>query len=295
MSHTQFETFADYYRNGAYSRCRQEHRSGGSLGLSMIEVEQDAGDYVDLAFPQVGFVEAVQAPNEAFVDFGNGRRRVTRSDEGGIGPQPANIECRFQMDSAHRIRVLAVDIFSFSALTERSGIRGDPLDAMYAGFFHDPCASVAFHRLWELMQRDDPAASLAVDGAFLTFLAHYLPSAGTPLSIDWMPGAEDARLRRVIDYIEANLGQQLLMDELASVACLSTSHFARVFRETLGRTAHRYVTERRIERAKSALATSRDPVTLIALDCGFGSSAHFATVFRQHVGLSPSAYRVRGH
>jgi AraC family transcriptional regulator len=95
----------------------------------------------------------------------------------------------------------------------------------------------------------------------------------------------------VLDYIDANLSQQLLMDELASVACLSPSHFARVFRETFGRTAHRYVTERRIERAKHALSATRDPVTLIAFDCGFGSSAHFATVFRQNVGVAPSAYR----
>jgi AraC-like DNA-binding protein len=289
------EVAADLYRQGDRADFVQEHRAGGSFGLTMFTVDQDAGEFTDPPFANVFFTQVLRAPRFARLDFGDGPRVLDESVTGKISPQPANTECHFAMDRSHRIRVLGLGVGLFGEIIERSGFGGDPLLPMYANAFGSAPAYAAFETLWQAMQRDDPAASLAIDGAFLTFLAHYLPSAGTSLSPEWTPGAEDARLRRVLDYIEANLCQQLLMDELAAIACLSPSHFARVFRETFGRTAHRYVTERRIDRAKRALATTRDPVTLIAFDCGFSTSAHFATVFRQHVGVSPSAYRAQRH
>jgi hypothetical protein len=119
---------------------------------------------------------------------------VPTPERSGLNRRTSNAISRWT--AVHTVRNLHVDVHAFNTLTERSGFRTDPLDAMYAGFFHDPRAVASFHSLWHLMQRDDPAASLAIDGAFLTFLAHYLPAAGTTLSPDWTPGAEDARLRR---------------------------------------------------------------------------------------------------
>jgi AraC family transcriptional regulator len=59
--------------------------------------------------------------------------------------------------------------------------------------------------------------------------------------------------KRVLEYAEANLGRGLTLRELAGVAQLSTHHFVRMFKKTLGITPYQYLLERRVERAKDLL------------------------------------------
>lgn len=100
------------------------------------------------------------------------------------------------------------------------------------------------------------------------------------------------RLRRVLDYVEARLGEsELSIVELAGVASLSAYHFSRAFRGATGRSPHRFVTERRIERAKSLLADRETSLADIAFSLGFSSQSHFSTVFRRMTGATPGAYR----
>jgi AraC family transcriptional regulator len=99
------------------------------------------------------------------------------------------------------------------------------------------------------------------------------------------------RLGRVLDLIEARLGSEISLDELAAEACLSPFHFARRFREATGKTPHRYVTERRIEVAKERLARGYASLVDISLDTGFGSQANFNRVFRKVTGLTPGQFR----
>lgn len=101
----------------------------------------------------------------------------------------------------------------------------------------------------------------------------------------------DWRLRRVAEYIEANLESELNIADLAAVAGLSRSHFIQAFRTAFNRTPHQYVLARRIENAKRRLRVDRESVTDIATSLGFSSHAHFSGVFRRFVGVSPSAYR----
>jgi AraC-like DNA-binding protein len=49
----------------------------------------------------------------------------------------------------------------------------------------------------------------------------------------------------------------------------------------------------RIQRAQSALASTDEPVTSIALRCGFSTSQYFSNVFRKQFGLTPSKFRKR--
>lgn len=132
---------------------------------------------------------------------------------------------------------------------------------------------------------------LAIGGALLPFLGHLLPAQRTDLSPECTLPAGDQRIPRVVACINADLDQQLLMDKLAGIANLSASHFARLFRETPGMTAHAHVMRQRIDCANRGMSETSDPITSIALASGFGFSAHFATVLRAHVGVSPSDYR----
>jgi AraC family transcriptional regulator len=99
------------------------------------------------------------------------------------------------------------------------------------------------------------------------------------------------RFRRVIDYIQAHLGEATSLRRLAELAGLSPYHFARLFKRSTGRAPHQYVVWQRIERAKRLLAAGSLPLVQVAFRLGFPSQAHFTTVFRKHVGTTPGAYR----
>jgi AraC family transcriptional regulator len=104
-------------------------------------------------------------------------------------------------------------------------------------------------------------------------------------------GLPTYRLRRVLDYIAAHVDHDLGLLDLAEVAGLSPHYFAEVFRQRLGKTPHRYVLERRIERAKHLMRDRTRTILDVALLCGFKDHGHFGRVFRQLVGATPSTYR----
>ena len=100
-------------------------------------------------------------------------------------------------------------------------------------------------------------------------------------------------LQRVYDRIEADLGGELSIAELAREAHLSPYHFSRAFKEATGLPPHGYLTARRIEHAKELLATSEMPLSEIALEVGFCSQAHLTDCFHRLVGVAPREFRRR--
>ncbi|RQQ06000.1 AraC family transcriptional regulator [Burkholderia stagnalis] len=92
---------------------------------------------------------------------------------------------------------------------------------------------------------------------------------------------------RVIDYIEDHLDQRLTLSELAALAAISVPHFKVLFRETLGMPVHRYVVQRRVERAKALLLEGRLSVGQVALEAGFAHQSHLASWMNRLLGVTP--------
>ena len=97
-----------------------------------------------------------------------------------------------------------------------------------------------------------------------------------------------------IDYIEANLTQEIDLSEVAAAAGYSPFHFSRLFRATTGETLGSYIRKRRLSEAARQLLISRRRILDIALDHQFCSQAAFTRAFRATFGISPGAYRKRG-
>lgn len=103
-----------------------------------------------------------------------------------------------------------------------------------------------------------------------------------------------ARINRVIDFVQDNLGQELGVERLAAVAQLSPFHFHRIFRAMVGEPLGQFVRRLRLERAARRLCEAPDrSITEIALDTGFASPASFAKAFRERFGVSASEWRER--
>ena len=97
--------------------------------------------------------------------------------------------------------------------------------------------------------------------------------------------------RKLVEFIEAHIGDALPLMLLAGLVNLSQFHFARAFKRSFGSPPHRYHTARRIARAKILLADPARPVTEIARMLGFAKTSSFSTAFRKATSVTPSRYR----
>ncbi len=104
-------------------------------------------------------------------------------------------------------------------------------------------------------------------------------------------GLPPRALRRVREFVEAHLEENISIQALASIAGLSMYHFARAFKQSEGMTPHEYLIQCRVRRAKDLLAATDLPLSEIALASGFSDQSHCARRFREHVGVTPSSYR----
>ena len=103
--------------------------------------------------------------------------------------------------------------------------------------------------------------------------------------------AQVVQLTNALRFMSEHCGQDISRDDVAAAACLSGSHFSRLFRKHLGRTFTDLLNQMRADRAADLLARSDKPLKLIALESGFSDQSYFTKVFRRHLGLTPAGYR----
>lgn len=154
-------------------------------------------------------------------------------------------------------------------------------------------------RIGWMMQAEDhdgyPGGRLFADSLGLALAARLLAlqspeRAATSVRSRALPAW---RLRRVIEYVEAHLDEDLTLAELAGVAGFSLSHFKPLFRRAVGMPVHRFVLERRVERARVRLMEGKRSRTEIALEAGFSHPSHMARSMRRVLGLTPSQVAAR--
>jgi len=102
-------------------------------------------------------------------------------------------------------------------------------------------------------------------------------------------------LTRVLAYIDANIGRDVTLCDLAQLVSVSKYHFIRGFRAATQRTPYAYLVERRLALAVSALKDGKKSIAQIAREAGFQSAAGFSNVFKRHYGVSPSTFRAQLH
>jgi AraC family transcriptional regulator len=166
----------------------------------------------------------------------------------------------------------------------------------YETSFHDPLLAEIAYAIMSELQAQTSAGRLLAETLASSLAARLVQNQLTrsrpqPLPCVGREGLDRRRLARVLDHIEANLEGDLAVDALASIACLSRFHFARAFKAAVGRSPHRYVSAKRLERAKTLLARSDRPLVDIALALDFSCQANFTRAFRQSTGRTPGQYR----
>jgi AraC family transcriptional regulator len=144
-----------------------------------------------------------------------------------------------------------------------------------------------------LLEHPEENNSLLVDHIALSLQNHlYQTYSDTPASSRRERGGlapwQESRAKEAMD---ANLDKEINIARLANECGLSTSQFARAFRQSTGCPPHRWLLEQRIKRAQNLLLTSDRTLTEIARVCGFYDQPHLTRAFSQIVGTSPGLWR----
>lgn len=104
-------------------------------------------------------------------------------------------------------------------------------------------------------------------------------------------GLSKLQLKRSLDYIHANLDNELSLETIASELNLSHYYFCSLFKQSIGVSPWQYVIKQRVERAKQLLKNSELAISEVALACGFAHQSHLNKHFRKLTGIAPNRYR----
>ncbi|MEE4187135.1 MAG: AraC family transcriptional regulator [Roseobacter sp.] len=155
----------------------------------------------------------------------------------------------------------------------------------------DLCAAGVMLR--DALEGDDISSGVMFEAMSRVLLVKLLQRYGKrrPEEVALSARFTSAHYARVLGFIRTQLDQTISVDALAREAGMSPSHFARVFKETLGSTPMQYVLAYRVEQARKMLEEPARPLSDIAIACGFADQAHFSRSFKQLTGQTPRAFR----
>ena len=148
------------------------------------------------------------------------------------------------------------------------------------------------HCLIPTFARPEQANSLFLDHLSMALLTHLAVSYGGAAAPRHIRGGLGPRqAQRAKDLLMSSLDGQISLDDLAQECGLSRSHFARAFKKSIGMPPHRWLMERRLERARELLSSSKLSLAEIADLCGFADQSHFTRSFSAATGIVPSEWR----
>jgi AraC family transcriptional regulator len=261
---------------------------------SVYDLEGHADDNTDvIAMPLTG--------QHHHTYFGDGRQRWARHHS----PFHMNLVVAGEKPRGIFVSELAftyLHVYVPHAMIE--GLAADSVEAESRGRIalidpmcsRDPHIENVCRQIVREMSQPDKCSRLVVDClgqevAIRLLRQHSNVSGSRSLAGTGGPGYRDWRLRRAMEYLEAHLGDDVALKDVAAVTGLSTTHLANLFRDGTGDPPHRWLMRRRFEQACELLTKPALSITDIAHQCGFASSQHLATVMRRHLATTPTAYR----
>jgi AraC family transcriptional regulator len=221
------------------------------------------------------------------------RQRYVRTP-GGINIVPAGAQSRWWIESPMKQMIVRVPYKLFTGAAQDLGL--DPacvhLDARHQ--VRDACIQHIGHALRLESTEDNPNGRLFLDSLGVALCVRLIRefSRHAPVAMPRRVTLGPRQLAHVTEYIDEHLSSSLSLQELADVAGTSVSHFKAAFKQTFGTPVHRYVVERRVERAARLLAAG-EPISTVAAEVGFAHASHMARWMQRLLRTTPSQLKRR--
>lgn len=228
----------------------------------------------------------------AALRYDGGARVMTGSTIGQVTLIPAGHELEGRSDFPARIRhlLLLLDPGMLCAVADEA-VPAGALELPYRRHLADGVVASQMRALQLEMDQPGLMGRLYVESLCCEIAVRVLRLCAATKVAPARGGLAARGLRMVQDYIEANLAGEITLADLAAIAGVGRTHFCRAFHKSMGIASHRYIVQRRVERAKTLLADGRTPIAEIAVAVGFGDQSHMTAHFRRLVGTTPRRFR----
>ncbi|MGL4238606.1 helix-turn-helix domain-containing protein [Tabrizicola sp.] len=290
MTPPSYSSASHWYREGRQACYVRTMKSPGGI-LDLLEIEGQSGDVSRPGVPDIVLYQDVHGGCRIRGDIGGGLFDVT-TKKGGLALAAPDFATTTIADTRHRVRCLALPMAHWQSVLDDAadGRFSFEKSGIYGRIFGSSAIGSALRNLWALCDDEGAPSRLLAQAAGCEILAELSRLGGAPFrpaSGGLAPWAE----RRCLELMRARLSDDISLDELAAEVQLSTFHFARMFKRTVGVPPRAYLTRLRLEKASDLLERTDLPVTEIAFEVGYSSNQVLARVFLKNRRISPSDYR----
>jgi AraC family transcriptional regulator len=222
-----------------------------------------------------------------------GRQVRSAATAGHLSILPPDDNSRWLFDKPGEIMLVVLNrAYLDRAIEEASGRSPRSVDILPQFVIRDLTMERISHQLLSKIVNPVFDSRLRTESLAQELAEHILQ---THTSLDLRPPSRPhtmspIRLKRVEDFIEANLGQDMSLMDIANAAGMSLFHFAKVFKQATRKSPHQYLTERRMLQARSLLHDGRLSIGDVACAVGL-SQNRFGIVFKRLLGMTPSRFR----
>jgi AraC family transcriptional regulator len=270
-----------------YNPVRQQPWKGIVLERHLV----DAGEIPEHEHPSL-CLHLQLAGERGFEWWQDGKNAVEPTRPGSIILIPPGTRDRLRWQGSSERLILSIENSALEQVASQLGST-HPFEAKGAWSLQDSSLRVLLTEMGREARDGWPLGALYADLLALGLQTSILRKhSSTAIALSPLKGGMSlAKLKRAMEFIVANLAEDIGLEEISSGMGLSPSHFAHEFRNATGSTPYQYLLQQRLEGAKRLLQTTKLPIQNISALTGFKYSSNFVRTFRQRVGESPEAWR----
>ncbi|UWZ83634.1 helix-turn-helix domain-containing protein [Occallatibacter riparius] len=273
-----------------------EVRISNVAPFSFARLRSDRG-LPEIARPttgESGYIVPVQLAAIPYIEQFFGKRKVSSGSypTGGVSAIDLRDEPAVLLPHAFDTVIVYVTHGALADIAYEH--RSPPVEQLRGTHGHpDPIVYHLAKTLSASLEHPRHASKIFLDHVLHALNCHLVSSYGgvKTSAAQFRGGLSTALMRRAKELLEANLDGNIPLRHLAEACGLSTSHYTRAFKETFRKPPHRWLIERRIDRAKDLMTNSHLPIADIAIQCGFADQSALNRSFRRIHGISPGQWR----
>ena len=269
--------------------------SGSRLDGIVIErdLEQPHSDIESIAPSSPKHVIVLHSGHPSTLEWRiNGKRKEAFFSEGDAIVNPAGLFVAPRWSGKVELLLLAISPSLVNQVAEEMN-RSGKVELMPRFQFRDELLRQLACSLIAEFEQESPPDRVYAESLTHALIAHLLRKYSVAKVSPWEArhGLPQHTLARVIDYIDANLDEELSLKSIADVAEISPSYFLTLFKRSTGLAPHQYVMSQRIVKARALLKQTKMPIAEIAVRAGFSDQSRLTRLMRHHTGLTPRTLR----
>ncbi|GLP98030.1 helix-turn-helix domain-containing protein [Paraferrimonas sedimenticola] len=286
-------TYQDIYPSQPMLDSSQLASAGELLTLEYFEAEPDR--MPEQVFDQHHILINLNDAPHRLENWRDGEHRDFTYCKDEIIVTPAGVRSGWRWHAKSKVLVITIAPAQLERFAQTQvGVLLDQAQLSSLPQFEDPDICRAGEMLLDALANRQLGSELMFESLARVFLVKLIQKYGLrQQDYDFSRSFTARHYKAVLDYVAAHFSHSILVEDLAAQANLSPSHFAVLFKRTMGLSPMQFVLNYRLEQAKQLLTKSDKPLIDIAISCGFSDQAHFSRQFKSEQNETPSNYRKR--